>query len=61
MGCPFNSRWQDDLEKIKENEPMLYRAVNNIFGKSYEYVLKYKDYKNKKGCSVSKNQLSFWE
>lgn len=61
MGCPFNSGWQDDLEKIKENEPMLYRAVNNIFGKSYEYVLKYRDYKKQKGCSVNKNQLSFWE
>lgn len=45
MGCPFNSKWQEDLEILKIKEPLLYKAVNNIFAKSYEYTLKYREFK----------------
>ena len=33
------------MEKIKPFEPNVVKAVWNIFGKSYEYRMKYNDYK----------------
>lgn len=44
-GCPFSSKFDEELEEIKQHEPKLYIAINNIFGKSYEYTRKYKKYK----------------
>lgn len=37
-GCPFGKDFEQELQVIKENEPKLYKAVNNIFGASYEYT-----------------------
>ena len=47
-GCPFNSKFDDDLLKIKTYEPKLYKAVNNIFGDSYEYTRAYRRFKQMK-------------
>ena len=44
-GCPFNSRWEEELEVIKKYEPKLYKAACNIFGESYEYTRKYRKFK----------------
>ena len=47
-GCPFGRDFESELEVIREHEPKLYKAVNNIFGDSYEYTRKYREfYKNK--------------
>lgn len=40
-GCPFGKDFEKELEIIREYEPKLYVAVNNIFGNSYEYTRKY--------------------
>ncbi|MCM1228352.1 MAG: hypothetical protein NC320_13195 [Clostridium sp.] len=32
------------MEIIKENEPDLHKAAVNIFGKSYEYTAKYREF-----------------
>ena len=45
-GCPFNSKFEDALKLIHEHEPRLELAVNNIFGKSYEYTRAYRAFKN---------------
>jgi 3'-phosphoadenosine 5'-phosphosulfate sulfotransferase (PAPS reductase)/FAD synthetase len=37
-GCPFGKDFENELEIIAEHEPKLYKAVNNIFGESYEYT-----------------------
>lgn len=37
-GCPFGKRFEKELEIIREHEPRLYKAVNNIFGESYAYT-----------------------
>lgn len=37
-GCPFGKDFEAELEVIQQNEPKLYKAVNNIFGESYEYT-----------------------
>lgn len=49
-GCPFGKDFETELEIIKEHEPKLYKAVNNIFGESYEYTRKFYEFRNlKKG------------
>lgn len=44
-GCPFGSRFEEELEIIKEYEPKLYGAVNKIFGASYDYMRRYRAFK----------------
>lgn len=43
-GCPYGRNFEQELEVIKEHEPKLYKAVNNIFGDSYEYTRKYREF-----------------
>ena len=47
-GCPFGKDFEFELEVIQKYEPKLYKAVNNIFGDSYEYTRKYKEFYKKK-------------
>lgn len=44
-GCPISYKAIDDLEKIKPYEPNVVKAAWAIFGKSYQYRLKYYEYK----------------
>lgn len=44
-GCPISYKAVDDLEKIQKYEPNVVKAAWNIFGKSYEYRMKYNEYK----------------
>lgn len=56
-GCPFGRDFEFELEVIKQYEPKLYKAVNHIFGDSYAYTRRYRDFckqrnaelKNKRG------------
>lgn len=43
-GCPFGKDFETELEIIKEHEPKLFNAVNKIFGDSYEYTRKYREF-----------------
>jgi 3'-phosphoadenosine 5'-phosphosulfate sulfotransferase (PAPS reductase)/FAD synthetase len=43
-GCPFGKYFEKELKVIEKYEPKLYKAVNNIFGKSYEYTRKYREF-----------------
>lgn len=47
-GCPISYKAVDDLEKIRPYEPNIVKAAWNIFGKSYEYRIKYNEYKRKR-------------
>ena len=44
VGCPFNRKINEDLEKVEQYEPNMYKAVCNIFKDSYEYTKKYKEF-----------------
>lgn len=44
-GCPISYKAVDDLEKIRPYEPNVVKAAWNIFGKSYEYRMRYNAYK----------------
>lgn len=58
VGCPFNSKFEDDLKIMKEKEPLLYEAVNNIFKDSYAYTRAYRRYKKEK---QRKGQMSMFD
>lgn len=45
VGCPFGRDFEHELEIIQKYEPKLYKAVNIIFGESYEYTRKYKKWR----------------
>lgn len=43
-GCPFGRDFEYELEVIEKYEPKLFVAVNNIFGDSFEYIRKYREF-----------------
>ena len=43
-GCPFGRDFEFELEVIEKYEPKLFKAVNNIFGQSYEYTRAYRSF-----------------
>lgn len=47
-GCPFGRDFEQELEVIEKYEPKLFKAVNNIFGDSYELTRKYREFYKKK-------------
>lgn len=47
-GCPISYKAVDDLELIGKYEPNVTKAAWNIFGKSYEYRMKYNEYKRRR-------------
>ena len=46
-GCPFARDFEKELAAVKQNEPKLYKAMINVFGKSYEYTRKYREFQKK--------------
>ena len=44
VGCPFNKHIVDELAVIQQYEPKLYNAAVNIFGQSYEYTRRYREF-----------------
>lgn len=44
VGCPYGRDFENELKIIERYEPRLFVAVNNIFGDSYEYTRKYKEF-----------------
>lgn len=44
-GCPFGSNFETELEIIEKYEPRLFKAVTKIFGDSYEYTRRYREFK----------------
>lgn len=47
-GCHYGKDFEFELEIIKEHEPKLYNAVNNIFKDSYEYTRMYHKFRQEK-------------
>ena len=43
-GCPYGRNMEEELNILKEFEPNLYKAVNVIFGESYDYTRRYRQY-----------------
>lgn len=47
-GCPFNSRFEDDLVTMEQYEPKMAQAANNIFGDAYAYTRAYREYRDRR-------------
>lgn len=45
--CPYGRDFEFELEVAKEYEPKLHKAISNIFGDSYEYTRKYREFVEK--------------
>lgn len=43
-GCPFNSDFESELRIMQNYEPLLFKAANKIFGESYDYTRRYREY-----------------
>lgn len=43
-GCPYGKDFEQELKIIEEHEPKLFKAVNKIFGDSYEYTRRYREF-----------------
>ena len=44
-GCPFGRDFEKELNVLQTYEPMLYKAVSNIFKDSYAYTRKFKEFR----------------
>ena len=42
--CPFGRDFEQELSAAKQYEPLLYRAAVHVFGPSYEYTRKYREF-----------------
>lgn len=51
-GCPFGKEFEKELEIAKEFEPKLYKAINNIFGASYEYTRGFLKFREELKCNL---------
>ena len=47
-GCLYGRNMEEELSILEQFEPNLFKAVNVIFGDSYEYTRKYRKYVEKK-------------
>lgn len=45
-GCPYALDIEHELEAVRQYEPKLYKALINVFGESYEYTRKYREFCN---------------
>lgn len=57
-GCSISARATADLERLRPYEPKLVEAAWNIFGESYRYREKYKEYKRQRMASEAGNGIS---
>ena len=46
--CPFGQNFEEELRVASQYEPKLFQAANHVFGKSYEYTRKYKQYRERR-------------
>lgn len=44
-GCPFGSRFQSEIDMLRQHEPKLAKAVETIFAPAYEYTLGYREFR----------------
>lgn len=55
-GCPYARNFEEELKAMETFEPKLYRAVNSVFGESYEFTRRYKIFVNEKNEKKKKSK-----
>lgn len=43
-GCPYARDLEAELKAVEQYEPKLYKALHKVFGESYEYTRKYREF-----------------
>ena len=56
VGCPFGQNWQYELEVAKKYEPKLYKLCIAVFGKSYEYALRYYEFRKQREMDLKRKE-----
>lgn len=46
-GCPYARDFESELEAVEKYEPKLYKALNKVFGQSYDYTRQYREFQKK--------------
>lgn len=60
--CPFGSNFERELEIVRQYEPKLYKAACAIFGPSYEYTRKYREFREKYKAEKRRHwQIGFFD
>lgn len=59
--CPFGSGFEFELAVVEEHEPKLFKAANAIFGDSYDYMRKYREFKEEFKKNKRKTKPEFDE
>lgn len=57
-GCPYGRDFEKELEIIQKYEPKLYKACINIFGESYEYTRKYREFVKEMKAKEKESKLN---
>ena len=55
--CPFALNLENELKQTSKYEPKLYRAVNGVFGKSYQYTRQYYEYRANKENEILRDRI----
>lgn len=60
--CPFGSRFEQELEAADRLDPLLAKAVRNIFERAYEYTREYRRFKAQHDAEEKsdKNQITLF-
>lgn len=56
-GCPFAKDFETELAAFKKYEPKLYNAIIKIFGESYEYTRKYREFQKAQNERLKANDI----
>lgn len=55
-GCPFGSRFENEIEMLEKYEPKLAVGVKNIFSPAHEYMRKYREFKKEMNDAKRRNE-----
>jgi len=55
VGCPCNSKAEQELGIVAQYEPQLAKAAMSVFGASYDYKRRYAEYKTKNKAITRRN------
>ena len=55
--CPFGLELEHELKQTAKYEPKLYRAVNSVFGRSYEYTRSYYKFRKEQENEIYRTKL----
>ena len=47
VGCPFNIHYKEEMKVVEAYEPNAVKACKNVFGRSYEYTERYREFRRK--------------